>query len=61
MTMTTTTTTSAFGTAVTVLAHGGHWITSALYVLPIIVLGATFAWQGIKDRRRPPAENDSES
>jgi hypothetical protein len=29
--------------------------------MPILVLIATFARQGVKDRRRPPADADTES
>jgi hypothetical protein len=45
---------------VTLLAHGGHWITTALYVLPVVLLLAIFAWEAFKNRR-PGAHVDEHS
>ena len=29
-----------------ILAHLGHWYTSALYVLPVLVVGVMLWWSG---------------
>jgi hypothetical protein len=34
-----------------VLAHVGHWLTSAIYLAPVAVVGGFVGVQGLRDRR----------
>ncbi|HEX6022803.1 MAG TPA: hypothetical protein VFZ00_12460 [Solirubrobacter sp.] len=34
----------------TLLAHAGHWIEQALYLLPVVGLVGALAWAKYKDR-----------
>jgi len=33
------------------LAHAGHWLSSLIYVVPVLGLVGYLAWQHISDRR----------
>ena len=41
----------------TLLAHGGHWIVSLLYVLPVVLVVGALALQAWRDRRRADRES----
>jgi cytochrome c-type biogenesis protein CcmH/NrfF len=43
-----------------ILAHAGHWLTSLLYVVPVLVLVIALSWQSWRDRRRGYSEADTE-
>lgn len=34
-----------------VLAHAGHWLSSLLYVVPLLVVFGALGWQVRKDKR----------
>ena len=47
-----------------VLAHGGHWLTSVMYVVPVIVIGGWIGVQALRDKRaaaRPGTHEKKES
>jgi hypothetical protein len=39
------------------LAHAGHWITSLLYLVPLIVVIGMLAAASVRDRRAAAAES----
>ncbi len=34
------------------LAHAGHWITSLLYLAPLVIVMLVLGFQSLRDRRR---------
>jgi Flp pilus assembly protein TadB len=54
-------TASAVIAAVLVLAHAGHWIVSALYVLPVLVIVGALTVQGRLEKRRARRQADDDA
>jgi hypothetical protein len=47
--------------SVLVLAHAGHWIVSALYVLPVLVIVGALTVQGRLEQRRARRRADDDA
>lgn len=43
-----------------ILAHAGHWLTSLLYVVPIVVVLGALGFQVVREKRRAAAEGHEE-
>ncbi|MEA2303128.1 MAG: hypothetical protein QOH43_408 [Solirubrobacteraceae bacterium] len=44
-----------------VLAHAGHWIVSALYLVPVLVIVAALAVQSRRERRRARRRDEEDA
>ena len=44
-----------------VLAHAGHWIVSALYLVPVVVIVAALGIQSRRERRRARRRDEEDA
>ena len=47
--------------AILVLAHAGHWIVSALYLVPVVVIVGAVTIQSRRDRRRARRSDEEDA
>ena len=47
--------------AVLILAHAGHWIVSALYLVPVLVIVGALTIQSGRERRRARRSDEEDA
>jgi hypothetical protein len=46
---------------VVVVAHAGHWIVSALYLVPVLVIAGALTIQSRREKRRARREDEEDA